>query len=266
MGTIRLQMAAASRMVVLAGLGCALLSAPAFAQATSAGLKKQPAVSGSAAVAADDPIKKKKKLAKAAPKVIEAPPEPLEEGKAVAVPDGKPIPPAKPVADEKVAAAAAQPVESAEPTVVTETAAIASVEEPEGPVIVPKPPAKIKAKEVKPAKAKVAAATDPAKPSDDVAATDDKTAKTNDAETVAKPAKPASNNCRVRRFLVNDYGKEGPTNDAKRLLAADIASWTKSNGYKNVTVGATSVSCEKYIDVGFFDEWTCTASARVCWN
>jgi hypothetical protein len=82
------------------------------------------------------------------------------------------------------------------------------------------------------------------------------------------PDTPASgpSGCRTRSFLVNDYGKDGPTADAKRLLAADISSWTKANNLSNVKVGATSVKCYQFLNFIAFDEWTCTASAKVCWQ
>jgi hypothetical protein len=69
----------------------------------------------------------------------------------------------------------------------------------------------------------------------------------------------------VRGFLVNDYGKDGPAKDAQSLLDKDIAGWAQKNGIAKYKTGAKSVSCEKFLDFGFFDEWTCTASAKVCW-
>jgi hypothetical protein len=88
----------------------------------------------------------------------------------------------------------------------------------------------------------------------------------------ARQSVPSVNNgplprsgCRVRGFLVNDYGKIGPTNDAKALLDTDIAKWMATNRITKYKTGPKTVSCEKYLDFGFFDEWTCTASARVCW-
>ncbi len=79
----------------------------------------------------------------------------------------------------------------------------------------------------------------------------------------AAPAKGTS--CRVRGFVVNDYGKVGPTADAQSMLDKDIASWAKASGIARYKTGPKTVSCEKYLDFGFFDEWTCTARARVCW-
>lgn len=72
--------------------------------------------------------------------------------------------------------------------------------------------------------------------------------------------------CKRMGFLVNDYGKEGPTEDAKRLLDEHIAKWAAENGIKNYTVGKKDVTCELFLDLILFDEHTCTASANVCWD
>jgi hypothetical protein len=71
--------------------------------------------------------------------------------------------------------------------------------------------------------------------------------------------------CTKLAFSVNDYGKDGPTKDAKSLLDKYIADWTKSKGITNYTVGKKDVSCELFLDFGVFDEHTCKASALVCW-
>jgi hypothetical protein len=71
--------------------------------------------------------------------------------------------------------------------------------------------------------------------------------------------------CRVRGFLVNDYGKEGPARDAQALLDKDIAKWAGANGITKYKTGAKTVSCELFLNFVVFDEWTCTAKARVCW-
>ena len=55
--------------------------------------------------------------------------------------------------------------------------------------------------------------------------------------------------CKRFAFLVNDYGKEGPTNDAKNLLDKNIAEWAAKNGIKDYQVGKKSVSCELFLDV-----------------
>jgi hypothetical protein len=76
---------------------------------------------------------------------------------------------------------------------------------------------------------------------------------------------PAGAACKRLAFSVNDYGKEGPTRDAKALLDKYIADWTKTNGIKKYTVGKKDVSCELFLDFIVFDEHTCKASALVCW-
>lgn len=81
----------------------------------------------------------------------------------------------------------------------------------------------------------------------------------------ALAATQAHARCTRLAFSVNDYGKEGPTKDAKALLDKYIADWTKSKGIKNYTVGKKDVSCELFLDMIVFDEHTCKASALVCW-
>jgi hypothetical protein len=71
--------------------------------------------------------------------------------------------------------------------------------------------------------------------------------------------------CTRLAFSVNDYGKDGPTKDAKRLLDTYIANWTAERGIKKYTTGKKDVSCELYIDLIVFDEYTCKAEATVCW-
>ncbi len=77
---------------------------------------------------------------------------------------------------------------------------------------------------------------------------------------------PAEAACKRFGFTVNDYGKEGPTNDAKNLLDKHIAEWAAQNGVSAYQTGKKSVSCELFLDVILFDEHTCTASANVCWG
>ena len=77
---------------------------------------------------------------------------------------------------------------------------------------------------------------------------------------------PADAACQRLAFSVNDYGKEGPTRDAKRLLDDYIKSWTAERGIKDYKVGKKTVTCELFIDVGFFDEHTCKAAATFCWK
>lgn len=72
--------------------------------------------------------------------------------------------------------------------------------------------------------------------------------------------------CTRLAFSVNDYGKDGPTKDAKDLLDKYIADWTKQRGISKYTVGKKDVSCELFLDFIVFDEHTCKASALVCWS
>ena len=86
------------------------------------------------------------------------------------------------------------------------------------------------------------------------------------ATALAVTAVPADARCTRLGFSVNDYGKEGPTNDAKRLLDKYIAEWTAKHGITKYTVGKKDVTCELFLDFGFFDEHTCKATASVCWE
>ena len=86
------------------------------------------------------------------------------------------------------------------------------------------------------------------------------------AAVLAITATAADARCTRLGFSVNDYGKDGPTNDAKALLDKYIAKWAAEHGVKNYTTGKKEVSCELFLDVGLFDEHTCKASANVCWN
>ncbi len=76
----------------------------------------------------------------------------------------------------------------------------------------------------------------------------------------------ASAACTRLAFSVNDYGKDGPTRDAKNLLDKYIAKWTAERKIKGYRVGPKAVSCELFIDLIVFDEYTCKAEATVCWN
>ena len=79
-------------------------------------------------------------------------------------------------------------------------------------------------------------------------------------------ASPASAVCTRLGFTVNDYGKEGPTRDAKMLLDKYIAKWAGENGIKNYKTGPKNVKCELFLDFGVFDEHTCRAESSVCWE
>lgn len=81
--------------------------------------------------------------------------------------------------------------------------------------------------------------------------------------TVSVPAMAA---CKRYGFTVNDYGKDGPTKDAKSLLDKMIASKMSEQGIKDFHTGKKSVSCELFLNFIVFDEHTCTAEATVCWG
>jgi hypothetical protein len=83
---------------------------------------------------------------------------------------------------------------------------------------------------------------------------------------LAALSSPADAACKKFGFTVNDYGKEGPTNDAKNLLDKHISEWAAQNGVSAYQTGKKNVSCELFLDVLLFDEHTCTASATVCWG
>lgn len=72
--------------------------------------------------------------------------------------------------------------------------------------------------------------------------------------------------CQKLGFAVNDYGKEGPIRDAKKLLDKYIAEWTAARGIRRYRTGKKSVTCELFLDFGFFDEHTCKATATFCWK
>ena len=72
--------------------------------------------------------------------------------------------------------------------------------------------------------------------------------------------------CQKLGFEVNDYGKAGPIRDAKKLLDEYIKKWTRERGIKRYRVGKKKVTCELFLDFGFFDEHTCKAVATFCWK
>ena len=86
------------------------------------------------------------------------------------------------------------------------------------------------------------------------------------AALVCAPATPAAAACKKFAFSVNDFGKDGPTKDAKDLLDKYIAEWTRERGITKFTVGKKDVTCELYLNLLVVDEHTCKASTTVCWS
>jgi hypothetical protein len=84
--------------------------------------------------------------------------------------------------------------------------------------------------------------------------------------TAVAIAAPASAGCQRFGFTVNDYGKDGPTKDAKSLLDKLIASKMAEKGIKKFTTGEKAVTCELFLNFIVFDEHTCTAEATTCWD
>ncbi len=84
--------------------------------------------------------------------------------------------------------------------------------------------------------------------------------------TLGLAADAANAACTRLSFSVNDYGKDGPTKDAKSLLDTYIAKWTAERGIKKYTTGKKDVSCELYLNLIVVDEHTCKAEASVCWD
>ena len=83
---------------------------------------------------------------------------------------------------------------------------------------------------------------------------------------VTTGADPAGAACTRLGFSVNDYGKDGPTKDAKELLDKYIAKWAKEHNIAKYTTGKKDVSCELFLNFILFDEHTCKAEASVCWD
>lgn len=86
------------------------------------------------------------------------------------------------------------------------------------------------------------------------------------AMSLAITADTASAACTKLAFSVNDYGKDGPTKDAKALLDKYIAKWAADKGIAKYTTGKKDVSCELFLNLILFDEHTCKAEALVCWD
>jgi len=71
--------------------------------------------------------------------------------------------------------------------------------------------------------------------------------------------------CQTLYFSVNDYGKEGPAKDAADLLDKYVVKWTKEKEIKHYRKVPKEMKCELFLDFVVFDEYTCTASADICW-
>jgi len=72
--------------------------------------------------------------------------------------------------------------------------------------------------------------------------------------------------CTELYFSVNDYGKEIPKRDAQEMLDKFAAEWAEKKGIKTYKMGEKTVECELFIDLIVFDEYTCKATAEICWR
>lgn len=79
-------------------------------------------------------------------------------------------------------------------------------------------------------------------------------------------AVPVQAACTRLGFSVNDYGKDGPTKDAKVLLDKYVAKWATDHGVTKYRTGTKDVKCELFLNFIVFDEHTCRAEATVCWD
>jgi hypothetical protein len=79
-------------------------------------------------------------------------------------------------------------------------------------------------------------------------------------------ATPATAACKRFSFLVNDYGKDGPSKDSIDLLDKYIGEWMKEKGISKFTIGNKDVKCELFLNLIVVDEHTCTATANACWD
>lgn len=80
----------------------------------------------------------------------------------------------------------------------------------------------------------------------------------------AKP-KPRPRTCHRFAHSTNDYGKIGPTSEAKRLVEVAAENWAAAHKVKRFSLGAKSVKCVLFLDFGLFDEYTCTAEMSICY-
>jgi hypothetical protein len=70
--------------------------------------------------------------------------------------------------------------------------------------------------------------------------------------------------CDHLTYLVNDYGKDGPAKDANAGLDKTVAKFVADNKMTAYKQEKRGMSCELFLDFGFFDEYTCTASVDIC--
>ena len=81
----------------------------------------------------------------------------------------------------------------------------------------------------------------------------------------AAAAKPKPRICHRFAHSTNDYGRIGPTSEAKRLVEVAAKKWAADNKVKTFSMGAKSVKCLLFLDFGLFDEYTCTAEMSICY-
>jgi hypothetical protein len=86
------------------------------------------------------------------------------------------------------------------------------------------------------------------------------------ALALVSPRQADARECTRLAFSVNDYGKEGPARDAQAMLDQYAKRWTAERGIKAYTMGKKTVTCELFLDLIVFDEYTCKAEASVCWG
>lgn len=80
------------------------------------------------------------------------------------------------------------------------------------------------------------------------------------------PMTAQAEQCVLKSYSVNDYGRIGPTRDALALLDKYVQEWADKEGIEHYAMGKKTVDCKLFLDVIVFDEYTCTAVAKVCWN
>jgi hypothetical protein len=83
---------------------------------------------------------------------------------------------------------------------------------------------------------------------------------------LGQPMATRAEQCVLKSFSVNDYGKIGPERDALTLLDKYVKEWAVKEGIEHYSMGKKTVDCKLFLDVVLFDEYTCTAVAKVCWS